>query len=122
MIYCTCYIQPQLGGELAQNVTGPGQRTKRDSFHVNKVSLPKVVEGIRMAIDIPDPLRQVLDSRQFTNSYQRPWPLASLVSALVASMVYKFTWTSASSFFFCALACTFTSFLHFVLLFLRRWH
>ena len=97
MIYCTCYIQPQLGGELAQNVTGPGQRTKRDSFHVNKVSLPKVVEGIRMAIDIPDPLRQVLDSRQFNNSYQRPWPLASLVSALVASMVYKFTWTSASS-------------------------
>ena len=65
-------------------------------------------------------MAQILDSRQFNNLYQRPWPLASLVSALVASMVYKFTWTSASSFFFCTLACTFTSFLRFALLFLKR--
>ena len=40
MTYCTRYIQPQLGRELAQSITGPRQRTKRDGFDVNEVSLP----------------------------------------------------------------------------------
>ena len=57
MIYCTCYIQPQLGGELAQNVTGPGQRTKRGRVDTSKVGLSKVVEAIRMAINVLDPPR-----------------------------------------------------------------
>ena len=42
-----CYVQPQLGTELVQNVTGPGQNTKRDHFAVSKVGL-KVVKGLRM--------------------------------------------------------------------------
>ena len=54
----TCYIQPQLRTELVQKVTGPGQRTKRDCFDTSKV-----VRVIQMAIDVLDPLRQVLDSR-----------------------------------------------------------
>ena len=38
-------------------ITGPGQRTKKDSFEMSKVGLSKVVEAIRTAIDVPDPLR-----------------------------------------------------------------
>ena len=57
MIYCTHYIQPQLRTELVHSITGPGQRTKRDSFEMSKVGLSKVVEAIRTAIDVPDPLR-----------------------------------------------------------------
>ena len=50
------YIQPQLRRELVKNetVTGPGQ---------SQADLSEVVEVIRMAINVPDPLRQVLDSR-----------------------------------------------------------
>ena len=59
----TCYIQPQLRRELVHNITDSGQRTNRNHVVTSKVSLSKVVEGIRMAIDAPDPLRQVLDSR-----------------------------------------------------------
>ena len=44
-------------------ITGPGQRTKRDPFDMSKVGLSKVVKVIRIATDVPDPLRQVLDSR-----------------------------------------------------------
>ena len=72
----TCYIQPQVRTELVQNVKGPGQRTKRDHFDTSKVGLPKVVEVIRMAIDVPDPLRQVLDSRQAVQQFV-PASLAS---------------------------------------------
>ena len=49
--------------ELVHNITDSGQRTNRNHVVTSKVSLSKVVEGIRMAIDAPDPLRQVLDSR-----------------------------------------------------------
>ena len=63
MLYCTCYIQPQLRRKVVHNITGPEQRTKRDCFDTSKVSLPKVVKVIRMAIDVPDPLRQVLVRR-----------------------------------------------------------
>ena len=59
----TVYIQPQLRRKLVYNITGPGQRTKRDHFDMSKVGLSKVVGVIRMAIDIPDPLGQVLDCR-----------------------------------------------------------
>ena len=52
----TVYTQPQLRRELVDNITGPGQRTKRDRFDMSKVGLSKVVEVIRMAIDVPDPL------------------------------------------------------------------
>ena len=50
------YIQPQLRRELVKNetVTGPGQ---------SQADLSEVVEVIRMAINVPDPLREVLDSR-----------------------------------------------------------
>ena len=57
MIYCTHYIQPQLRTELVHSITGPGQRTKRDSFEMSKVGFSKVVEAIRTAIDVSDPLR-----------------------------------------------------------------
>ena len=57
-----CYIQLQLRTELVPNVTGPGQRTKRDHFDMSKVGL-KVVEAIRMAKDVLGPLRYVLDRR-----------------------------------------------------------
>ena len=64
----TCYIQPQLRRKLSQivsqiDITDSRQRTNRNHFVTSKVSLSKVVEGIRMAIDVPDPLRHVLDSR-----------------------------------------------------------
>ena len=49
----TCYIQPQ----FSPKITGPGQRAKRDPFDISKVGLSKVVKVIRMAIDVPDPLR-----------------------------------------------------------------
>ena len=52
MIYCTHYIQPQLRTELVHSITGPGQRTKRDSFDTRKVALSKVVEAIRMVLDV----------------------------------------------------------------------
>ena len=57
MIYCTHYIQPQLRTELVHSITGPGQKTKRDSFEASKVGLSKVVEAVRVAIDVPAPLR-----------------------------------------------------------------
>uniref|UniRef100_A0A8C6BU05 Uncharacterized protein n=1 Tax=Monodon monoceros TaxID=40151 RepID=A0A8C6BU05_MONMO len=41
-----------------------------------KVGLSKVVEAIKMAIDVPDPLRQVLDSRQAVQQFV-PASLAS---------------------------------------------
>ena len=59
----TCYIQPQLRRKLVHDITDSRQRTNRNHFVTSKVSLSKVVEGIRMAIDVPDPLRHVLDSR-----------------------------------------------------------
>ena len=71
-----CYIQPQLRTELVQNVTGPGQRTKRDHFDMSKVGLSKVGEATRMAIDVLDPLRQVLDSRHAVQQFV-PASLAS---------------------------------------------
>ena len=37
------------------------ERTKRDHFDMSKVGLSKMVEVIRMATDVPDPLRQILD-------------------------------------------------------------
>ena len=40
-----------------------GERTKRDHLDMSKVGLSKMVKVIRMAIDVPDPLRQVLDCR-----------------------------------------------------------
>ena len=52
----TCYIQPQFRRELVHNITDSGQRTNRNHFVISKVSLSKVVEGIRMATDVPDPL------------------------------------------------------------------
>ena len=52
MIYCRYYIQPQLRRELVHSITGPGQRTKRDSFDTRKVALSKVVEAIRMVLDV----------------------------------------------------------------------
>ena len=61
-IYCTHVTLSQLRTELVQNVPGPGQRTKRGCFDKSKVGLSKVVKAIRMAIDVSDPLRQVLDS------------------------------------------------------------
>ena len=112
MICCTRYIQPQLTRELVHNITSPGQRTKRNCFDTSMVGFSKVVRAIRMAVDVPDRYSIETSSRWMTCSrtlYQRPWPLAFTVSASVASMVYEFTWTSASSFFFCASACTFTS-------------
>ena len=51
MMYCTRYVQPQLRRELAHNVTGPGQRTKRGCFDTSKLSLSKVIEEIRMAME-----------------------------------------------------------------------
>ena len=38
--------------ELVHSITGPGQRTKRDSFDTRKVALSKVVEAIRMVLDV----------------------------------------------------------------------
>ena len=67
----TFYIQPQLRTELVQNVTDPGQRTQRDRFDISKVGLSKVVEVIRMAIDVLDPLRQVLDSEHAVQQFVR---------------------------------------------------
>ena len=79
MIYCRYYIQPQLRRELVRSITGPGQRTKGDSFDMSKVGLSKVVEAIRMVLDVPDPLRQVLDSRHAVhNLYQQLWCLLPL--------------------------------------------
>lgn len=49
--------------ELVHNITDSGQRTNRNHFVTSKISLSKVVEGIRMATDVPDPLQKVLDSR-----------------------------------------------------------
>ena len=43
--------------------------TQRDHFDMSKVGLSKVVEVIRMAIDIPDPLRQVLDCRHAVQQF-----------------------------------------------------
>lgn len=81
-----CYIQPQMSTELAQNITDLGQRTKRDHFDTGKKGLSKEVTVIRMAIDIPDLLRQVLDSRHAVQQlYQHPWFPAFLASAPVAS-------------------------------------
>ena len=45
-------------------VTGPGQRPEGDCFDTSKVGLSKVFEAIGMAPDVPDLLRQVLDSRR----------------------------------------------------------
>lgn len=77
-----------------------GERTKRDHLDMSKVDLSKMVEVIRMAIGVPDPLRQVLDWRlvqQFV-----PASLASGFRCFcsVASMGVQFTWSSVSSFFF----------------------
>ena len=38
-------------------ITGPGQRTKRGRVDTSKVGLSKVVEAIRMAINVLDPPR-----------------------------------------------------------------
>uniref|UniRef100_A0A8C0D5P8 Uncharacterized protein n=1 Tax=Balaenoptera musculus TaxID=9771 RepID=A0A8C0D5P8_BALMU len=45
-------------------------------FSWDKVGLSKVVEAIRMAIHVPDPLRQVLDSRYAAQQFL-PASLAS---------------------------------------------
>ena len=126
MIYCRYYIQPQLRRELVRSITGPGQRTKGDSFDMSKVGLSKVVEAIRMVLDVPDPLRQVLDSRQAVQQFV-PASLASasLVSASVASvgvqayldlcLIFLLLWFSLPVCFF----------LHFTLMaqrFLKRRH
>ena len=76
ILYCTRYIQPQLRRELVHIITGPGQRTKGDRFDTSKVSLSKVVKVIRMAIDAPDPLRQVLVCRRAVQQFV-PASLAS---------------------------------------------
>lgn len=104
-----CYIQPQLRTELVQYVTGPGQRTHRDCFDMSKKVGLKGGRD-RMAVDVLDPLRQVLDVGMQSNKLdQRLWPLAFLVSLPKASVVVKLTWTSASPFFFSAPACTSSS-------------
>ena len=109
MIYCRHYFQPQLRRELVHSITGRGQRTKRDSFDTSKVDLSMVVEAIKMVLDVPDPLRQVLDSRHAVhNLYQHPRPLASLVSASVASTGVQIH-LDLCLIFFCASACTFAS-------------
>ena len=106
----TCYIQPQLRTELVQKVTGPGQKTKRDHFDMSKVGL-RVVQAIRTVKSCSRPIET--SSRQKacspTNCTNVPGLWDFFVSDPVASMVYKFTWTSASSFFFCASACAFAS-------------
>ena len=90
---------------------GPGQRTKRGTASImSKMGLSEVVEVISMAIDVPRPTHKFeMVGMQSSSLYQHPWPLASLVSASVASMVYQFPLTSASSFFFCSSVCTFSS-------------
>lgn len=103
------YIQPQLRTELVQKVTGPGQKTKRDHFDMSKVGL-RVVQAIRTAKScyrsIETSSRQKACSPTNCTNVPGLW---DFVSAPVASTVYKFTWTSASSFFFCASACAFAS-------------
>ena len=81
-----CYVQPQLGTELVQNVTGPGQNTKRDHFAVSKVGL-KVAEGLRMVKSCSGSIET--SSRQKacspTNCTSVPGLWAFLVSAPAAS-------------------------------------
>ena len=125
MIYCTRYIQPQLRRELVRSITCPGQRTKGDSFDMSKVGLSKVVEAIRLVLDVPDPLRQVLDSRHAVHTlYQRPWPLASLVSASVASIGVQVYLDLCLIFLLLRFSLRIRFFLHFALMaqrFLKRW-
>ena len=52
-----------------------GKRTQRGCFDASKVGL-KEVEAIRMAKDVLDALRQVLEEGvQSSKLYQHPWPL-----------------------------------------------
>uniref|UniRef100_A0A8D1T172 Uncharacterized protein n=1 Tax=Sus scrofa TaxID=9823 RepID=A0A8D1T172_PIG len=80
----TSYIQPQLRTLLVQNVTGPGPETKRDHSDMSEVGL-KVVEVLRMAKNVLDPLRQVLDRRHAV----QPIAPASLASEL---SLFLFLW------------------------------
>ena len=76
---------------------------------MSKVGLAKVVKVIRMAIDAPDPLRQVLDSRHAVQQFV-PASLASgfPCSCLCGLRGLHAYWISASSFF-CISACAFVS-------------
>ena len=125
--YCTRYIQPQLRGELVRNITGPGQRTKRD-FDTSKMSqrwLRRSGWPLR-PFKVPDPLRQVLDSKHAVHNLpQRPWPLASLVSASVASMGAQVCSDLCLIFFLLCFSLHIGLFLDFTLMaqrFLKRRH
>ena len=111
------FLMHVLHSVTAETRTSPdGHRSRakarRGHFDKSKVGLSEVVEAIRMAPDVPDPLRQVLDSR---HAVQKLVP-SSLETRLPLFLlpwlpwVYKFTWTSAFSVFFCTSACVFASF------------
>ena len=51
-----------LHSTTTKNVTGPGQRTKRDHFGMSELGLT-VVKAVRTVKDVLDRLRQVLDRR-----------------------------------------------------------
>lgn len=94
-----CYIRPQLRTELVSNVTGPGQRTKGDHFDISKVDQ----SGKRYSRSMET------SSRQKTCSSTNCASVPGLFLLLWLPWVYKFSWTSATSFFFCASACALAS-------------
>lgn len=112
-----------------QNRTGPeSHRSKakdqRDHFDMSKVGLSKVVE----AMDVLDPLRQVLDSRHAVQHLVPASPASGFPCfrscGFQQYISRQFPGTSASSFCFCTLACAFASSSTWLLLagrFLRRW-
>ena len=92
---------------------------------MSKVGLSKVVKAIRMATGVPDPSRQVLDSRQAVQRFvPHPWPLASLVSASVASVGVHVYLDLCLIFLLLCFSLPICCFLHFTLMaqrFLKRW-
>jgi hypothetical protein len=106
------HIRPQLRTELVQNATGPGQRTNRDNLVMSKVG-SRLSELVLVMI-APDPLRQSLDKKHAAQQLV-PAPPPGLRHSLFLLFwpprVHRlFTWTSASSFFFCASVCALASF------------
>lgn len=101
-----------------------GKRTQRGCFDASKVGL-KEVEAIRMAKDVLDALRQVLEEGvQSSKLYQHPWPLGFLVSTSVASVGVQVYLDFCLIFLLLSFILCIHSFLHFSLMvwkFLRRW-
>lgn len=79
----------------------------KDCFCTSKVGLSKGGRGEQMAMDILDPLRnsrQQACSPTICSSVPDLWPSSFLLLWLPQVHKQRFTWTSVSSFFFCASA------------------